>query len=205
MRPLPASRPVVVASPGAYGLVEYRPPPRAPAPRRPASARPPARAACSPPKTAPRAASAPRSTAASCSRLRCRAGTSATAPSVSPTLSTDRLIGVWSAWNNNIAISPPSGTTQRASIATNTPMVVADKPLTLAGATGPQTAAMSANPANWTAQLVALRPAAPCRPHRPPTSRSPTSTPQARSNRARARRLRSRSSITAPVRPRPRP
>jgi hypothetical protein len=69
----------------------------------------------------------------------------------------DLLITVWSAWNNNVTITPPVGMTSRAQFTASDPIDLADTPLADTGATGTQTATASTSPGFWTGQSVALR------------------------------------------------
>jgi hypothetical protein len=81
----------------------------------------------------------------------------ANAPSVTTTAANDWLVGIWSAWNNNVSLTTPSGMTLRQRYSGGDPLLVSDKSLAAAGATGIQTASSSSSPAFWTGQVVALR------------------------------------------------
>jgi hypothetical protein len=85
--------------------------------------------------------------------------TNAAAPSVTTSTSNDLLIGVWSAWNGNLTLSPPSGMTARFGFSNNDPITLADKSIGASGSTGTQTETSSSAPGFWTGQSVALRPA----------------------------------------------
>jgi hypothetical protein len=80
-----------------------------------------------------------------------------TTPSVTTTAVGDWLVGVWSTWNSNVSLTAPSGMTARQSFSRSDPILLADKALGAAGATGTQIATVSATPAFWTGQAVALR------------------------------------------------
>jgi uncharacterized repeat protein (TIGR01451 family) len=81
----------------------------------------------------------------------------ATAPSVTSTIDGDWLVDVWSAWTSNVTLGPPSGMTSRQSFNRSDPLLLADKALGAAGATGTQTATTAPAPALWTGQAVVLR------------------------------------------------
>src|SRR5207244_2819112 len=93
----------------------------------------------------------------------------ASAPSLTTTTANDWLIGVWSAWNNKVTLTPPVGMTSRKQFASGDPLTLADKALGAVGATGVQTASISRSPGFWTGQVIVLRPGS--------GSSAPTSTP----------------------------
>jgi hypothetical protein len=95
-----------------------------------------------------------------------------TAPSVTSTAANDWLIAVWSAWRNNVRLTPPTGMSLRGQFTSSDPITLADKPLGGPGPTGAQTATNSGNPGAWTGQSVALRAVTPT----PTPTPSPTST-----------------------------
>jgi hypothetical protein len=97
----------------------------------------------------------------------------ASAPSLTTTTANDWLIGVWSAWNNKVTLSPPAGMTSRRQFASGDPLTLADKALGAAGPTGVQTASVSKAPGFWTGQALVLRPGS----GSPAPTNTPTATP----------------------------
>lgn len=82
--------------------------------------------------------------------------TSITAPSISPTGSTDMLVGVWGADASLTFTKPASMTSREAQAGSSGSVLIADQLLSASGPTGTRTATMSTGPNDAIGGLIAL-------------------------------------------------
>jgi hypothetical protein len=84
---------------------------------------------------------------------------SPTTPSLTTTVDSDWLIGVWAVWNGNLTINLPTGMTSRINFTGASPHRQADQSLGTAGSTGTRVATTSQTAGSWIAQAIAIKPA----------------------------------------------